>query len=215
MKNTITLLLVLFSLASYCQEKDTLHTQIFTLTPVSKHVDKVNGMAFGIGHQWSATQKRTINGFNLEVNPVTPLILLMADPSKAVNDSLTLRLNGLHLSAGGLWGGVKHNGLGISIFNVTHTSNGVSLSGFYNVSKQLNGLYIAGFANSTDKANGLLVAAVNSADIFNGLQIGLYNKSQTMTGVQIGLFNKSGRTRGLQIGLWNMNAKRSLPFINW
>lgn len=197
------------------QKTDSLHSQVFSLTPISKKVDKVNGMAFGLGHLYYREKKATINGLNLEVNPALPLVLLFLDPDKSQNDTVTLRHNGLHISVGGFSGGVAHNGLGVSVYNITYSCNGVVITGLYNVSKSLNGLHIAGLTNSTDKAAGLLISTINSADLCKGVQIGGYNKSLDMAGVQIGLYNHAKKIKGLQIGLWNTNGKRSLPFINW
>lgn len=208
-------MLLIVSLGFSQQKTDTLHSQIFSLTPLSKKVNKVNGMAFGLGQLYYRERKATINGLNLEINPAVPFVLLFLDPEKVDNDTVTLRHNGLHVSVGGFSEGVLHNGLGISVYNITHTSNGVVITGLYNVSKELNGLHIAGLTNSTDKAAGLLISAVNSADLFKGVQIGIYNKSLDMRGVQIGLYNQSAKNKGLQVGLWNSNGKRSLPFINW
>jgi hypothetical protein len=157
----------------------------------------------------------TINGLNIEVNPLIILAIGFLDPDKVPNNSINQRYNGLHISTMGFMGEVAHNGVGISVLSHTYKSNGLSITGFYNISRSLNGLYIAGITNSTDKAAGLLIAPVNSADVFKGLQLGIYNKSLDMGGVQIGLFNRAMKAKGIQIGLWNKNNKRSLPFINW
>jgi hypothetical protein len=217
MKTKIVLLVLLMSLAAFSQQKaDSLHSQIFSLSPVSKKVDKVNGMALGIGHMWNHEgQEVTVNGLNLEINPLMPFVILFFDPDKAINDSIVLRHNGLHLSTGGFTGGVAQNGLGVSVYNVCYSSNGLSVTGLYNVSVTMNGLHIAGITNKADAAAGLLLAPVNNVADFTGLQLGLYNKTETFKGIQIGLFNRTEKARGLQIGLWNINGKRSLPFINF
>ena len=39
------------------------HSQIFSLSPISKKVDNVNGLVFGVGHyQNRHVEKQTING---------------------------------------------------------------------------------------------------------------------------------------------------------
>lgn len=39
------------------------HTQIFSLSPISKRVEKVNGLVFGVGHYDNKfIKKQTING---------------------------------------------------------------------------------------------------------------------------------------------------------
>lgn len=215
MKKVLAIFMLLTTSAGFSQQNDSLHSQIFSLTPIAKNVNKVNGMAFGLGHGFDGEKEATINGFNLEVNPVFPLVLLFMDPDRVGNNDIKLKHNGLQIAAGGFSGRVAHNGLAISVYSITYSSNGMSITGLYNVSKKLNGLHIAGLTNSTDEAGGMLIAGVNSADVLKGMQIGVYNKSLDMAGVQIGLFNKTTKIKGLQIGLWNSNGKRSLPFINW
>ena len=215
MKNVLTIVMLFITSVGFSQQNDSLHSQIFSLTPLAKKVNKVNGMAFGLGQVFDREKEATINGLNLEINPVLPLVLLFLDPDKTVNEKVKLKHNGLQIAVGGFSGGVAHNGLAISVYNITHSCNGLSVSGIYNVSKDLSGLHVAGLTNSTDKAAGLLISPINSADILKGVQIGGYNKSLNMTGVQIGLFNRTSTIKGLQLGLWNINGKRSLPFINW
>lgn len=215
MKKVLVIFMLLTTSVGFSQQNDSLHSQIFSLTPIAKNVNKVNGMAFGLGHGFDGQKEAVINGFNLEVNPVFPLVLLFMDPDRVANKIPKMKHNGLQIAVGGFSGQVAHNGLAISVYSITYFDNGVSVTGLYNVSKKLNGLHIAGLTNSTDEAGGLLIAAINSADVLKGVQIGVYNKSLNMAGVQIGLFNKTDKIKGLQIGLWNINRKRSLPFINW
>jgi hypothetical protein len=231
MKINQILLLFLVMLTGFAHaQTDSLHNQVFSLTPVSPKVDKVNGMAFGIGHIFTDKLPKKVNGLNLEVNPLVPLFLMFQDWERVDNDSLKMNMNGLHLSNGGFSGGVQLNGVGISVYNVGYASNGFSITGFYNVAKHLNGVHIAGLYNDADTAKGLFVAAINDADNFGGmrvgikngslyskgLDIGLFNLNATeMHGLQIGLFNRAGKCKGLQIGIWNINDERSLPFINW
>ncbi|MHA3787690.1 LA_2272 family surface repeat-containing protein [Flavobacterium hauense] len=216
MRTLISILMLLMATACLSQQNaDSLHSQIFSFTPLPKKVNKVNGLALGIGQMFDEDKSATINGLNIEVNPLIILAIGFLDPDKVPNNSINQRYNGLHLSTMGFMGGVAHNGVGISVLSHTYSSNGLSITGFYNISKNLNGLYIAGITNSTDKAAGLLIAPVNSADVFRGFQLGIYNKSNDMAGLQIGLYNRTKNAKGLQIGLWNTNNKRSLPFINW
>ena len=231
MKINQLVLLLLVTLTGFAQQQnDSLHTQIFSLSPVSSKVDVVNGMAFGIGHIFTEKFPKKVNGLNLEINPLVPLVLMFQDWERVDNDSLKMTMNGLHLSAGGFSGGVKLNGVGVSVYNVSYASNGFSVTGFYNVAKHINGVHISGLYNGADAASGLFIAAINDADDFTGMRIGVKNGSEyskglniglvnlneaEMHGVQIGLFNKAGKCKGLQIGVWNINSKRSLPFINW
>jgi len=222
--------LLLFSLTGFAQRSDGLRGQIFSFSPASYKVEKVNGMALGIGHFWTKNMPCKINGLNIEVNPVSPILFLFQDPDYVENDSLRMTMNGLHLSTGGFAGGIKLNGAGVSLYNVNYATNGFTVNGLYNVSKTLNGLHISGLYNVADKARGMLVAGANDVADFGGFRIGIYNKSVTtaglnigvvnlnkegMHGLQIGVFNRTGKCKGLQIGLWNSNNKRSLPFINW
>lgn len=231
MKSIILALSLLFTVTGFAQQKaDTLHTQIFSFSPASHKVEKVNGMSLGIGHSWGNCTPKTINGLNIEINPATPLIVLFQDPDRVRHDSLRMTVNGLHLSVGGFAGGVKLNGAGLSVYSIAYATNGFSITGLYNVNTKLNGLHVSGLCNSAKEARGLLIAGVNYADDFGGARIAVYNRSITttgldiglininegkMAGLQLGIFNKTGDSRGFQIGLWNINNKRSLPFINW
>lgn len=220
MKIRIALMVLFMAMGTFAQQAGKeLRTQVFSLTPFSKKTGTVNGMAFGLGHVGHIIDDRktpvVINGFNLEANPLTPLIILFLEPGKVVKDEVLVTQNGLHISTAGFMGAVRQNGLSIAAYNITHTSNGVAVTALYNAAKALNGLQIAGISNSAERAVGLLIAPANKADSFTGLQLGLYNKAGNLTGIQIGLFNQTARTRGLQVGLWNSNGRRSLPFINF
>lgn len=206
-------LLLLTTLSSLAQGR----AQVFSLTPLAKNVVEVNGMAMGIGFSWGgATAGATINGLNLEINPLSPFFILIQDPVKGGREGdAAVEVNGLHIAVGGFNGNGIVNGLGISVYNIGYACNGVSITGLYNTSGILNGLHISGIANTADKGVGLLIAPINNTAQYGGLQLGLYNNADNLTGVQIGIFNRSKEVKGLQIGLWNTNSKRSLPFINW
>jgi len=213
MKNKILFitLLLLTGLTGLAQD----NTRVFSFTPISKNNVEVNGMAIGLGNLWNREHEVKINGLNLELNPLTPLIILFLDPEKVPNDKALQKYNGLHLSTAGFMGQVAHNGVAISAYHVTYETNGLSITCLYNVSKTLNGLHISGIANSTEKGAGILISAANYGETFTGLQLGIYNHSENFTGIQIGLFNRTKKLSGLQLGLWNINEKRSLPIINW
>ena len=214
------LIVLVFGLSLAAIAQDTAHqpvTRIFSFSPMPRKTDKVNGVVVGITHNRfnDLNKPLAINGLNLEINPLTPLILLFLDPELARDDRVFLVHNGLHISTGGYAGSITQNGLGISVYNIVAASNGVSVAGVYNVTDTLNGLHISGLFLSAKRARGLLIAPINKVEDGKGLQVGLYNKAGAFTGVQIGLFNQTGRTKGLQIGLWNKNTRRSLPFINF
>jgi hypothetical protein len=227
------LLLLLLAAGAAHGQTDTLKTRMFAFTPVSQKVDKVNGLAVGLGLSLTVQDRDavTVNGFNLELNPLTPLILLFLDPSRMGNDTITATVNGLHISTAGFMRNAKLNGLGISVYSIAMESNGMTLTGLYNASKVMNGLHISGLANSAETAgHGLFIAAFNYSGNFGGMMLGGCNRATNfkgvslglanityndMTGVQIGLFNRAKKCKGLQIGLWNVNEERSLPFFNW
>ncbi|KOS07759.1 hypothetical protein AM493_18160 [Flavobacterium akiainvivens] len=227
------LLILLFSVAALAQQADAKKWTPFSLTPVGQDTYRVNGMAMGLGVGFPSEDNAevTINGFNLEINPLAPLYMLFFDPSRVKRDSIYTRVNGLHISTAGLIGNARLNGLGVSLFNAGSASNGVNVSVLYNVNRVMNGLHIAAFGNSVEeKGNGLLVGMGNNAVKYNGVMLGLFNRGETirglnigitnitageMTGLQVGIFNRTKKCRGLQIGLWNVNEKRSLPFVNW
>lgn len=215
----------------FCQKKvqnADLKTTFFSLTPRNHKVDKVNGMAFGVGlNIFDVGTLKTVNGFNVELNPLIILYFMFANPSEFSEES-TATINGLHISTGNI-NNIQTNGLAISILNIGYASNGISLNGFSTRVTQLNGLHISGFANSSKLAKGCFISLFNVSESCNGFQLGLYNHSsvfkgvqigvingsENTVGVQIGLFNLSKKHKGLQIGFWNINNKRSMPFINW
>ncbi|MGV3461272.1 MAG: hypothetical protein ACO1N9_12545 [Flavobacterium sp.] len=223
MKKCIVLLLCIVGINAAAQEFETTKTQyIFSFTPIAKDVSQVNGLAFGIGHSTAGLWRDddefrpvTVNGLNIEVNPLTPFILLFADPAKVNNDKPLIVNNGVYLAVGGMRGNAVINGLSVAVFDVTVKNNGIGINALYNVSKELNGIHISGLANAAENSGaGLMIAPFNRAGDYKGLQLGLSNKATGASWVQIGLFNKSAG-RGFQMGLWNINGKRSLPFINF
>ncbi len=211
---------------------DTLETRIFIFTPRSKKVSKVNGLTFGLGVNSIIVEEssiKKINGINLEVNPISILLMMFADPSRInFSENPDYSGNGLNISSGN-FNNARINGLNISCFNMSNSNNGISISGFYNYSKKINGLHISGLSNYSEKSNGLNISLFNESETMNGLQIGarnqsnninglqigLYNKSVNHIGIQIGLFNFTNKIKGLQLGFWNVNGKRSMPFLNF
>ncbi|MGQ2982197.1 LA_2272 family surface repeat-containing protein [Flavobacterium sp.] len=212
MKTKLSLLFLLLSAAGFAQGR----AQVFSFTPLSQNVVEVNGLALGVGHWFGSPNGATINGINIEINPVSPFFILFQDPSRgARSGESSVDVNGLHLAVGGFSGNGSVNGLGISLYNIGYGCNGVSLTGLYNAGDTLNGLHISGLANIADNGVGVIISPFNVADQFTGVQVGLSNYSESFTGVQIGLFNRTKEQSGLQVGLWNRNGKRSLPFVNW
>lgn len=246
MKNNlkILMLLMILSLKSFGQDSlavknDNLKTQIFSLSPISKKVGRVNGLVFGIGHVDNKNiNSQTINGLNVELNPapvagaLIGFLILVHLPEfieahrrpkdslnnidlkiKDWNTNLKLKVRGLNISSGCFFTTTDMDGLNISLANKFRNLNGISIAPIGTIADTQNGVCI-GFVNANNTLNGLNCGIYNQSDSLNGVQIGVCNIVNINNGVQIGVFNKSYK-RGLQIGIWNKNNKRSLPFINW
>jgi hypothetical protein len=230
--------LILFLTSFFCafsQEvsKDSLKTVVFSFTPRTKKVEKVNGLAIGLGYDMFENSKITeVNGINLEVNPFTLLYLMFDDPSRrGFPEEATVKINGLSIGTGhsNQNDDVAYSGLSISLINSGFSNNGISINGFRNYVTNMNGLHVSGFGNfsknmnglslsltnTSENGNGIQIGLLNGAANFNGIQIGLFNESSKYRGVQIGLVNKTKSQKGLQLGFWNINNKRSFPFLNW
>lgn len=194
-------------------------TRVFCFTPRFLKIEKVNGLTFGLGLNYiEQTSIREVNGWNIEANPMSLLLLMFADPTiSGFPEKATVVLNGLDISSGRYNGSgdIAINGLSITSFNSGYATNGICISGIYNYQTKSNGIAISGLSNSTEYSKGIIIAPFNSAENMYGLQIGLSNTSVKMYGLQIGLYNKALKVRGLQVGLWNSNNKRSFPFFNW
>ncbi len=194
--------------------------KIFSLSPISRKVNRVDGFAFGFGHyENQRIKKQTINGLNLEVSPLAaaflPFInipiegLFVGINDRVISNSAFfddeyetyIVVNGLNISSGGFMGGAQMNGLNLSVVSAMNQMNGLSLNASILHTKSFNGLSISGIANISY--------------VGNGIQIAISNVSRKHRGIQIGLFNYSKDLRGFQFGLWNTNGKRKLPFINW
>jgi hypothetical protein len=243
MKNHfLVTLLAALSLNCFGQDTlntNTLHQQFFSLSPISKKVDKVNGFVLGIGHvdnKWIENQ--TVNGLNLEANPV-PLagafMVFMAIPylpeiiknNAKKNDSISehnfviknwnytpnLKINGFNLSTGCFFTTTNMNGLNISLGNKFKNFNGLSITPLGTISDKLNGISI-GIINSNTDLKGATFGLYNQTFQLQGFQIGFVNQVQNSKGIQLGVFNKS-YSKGLQVGVWNKNKERSFPILNW
>ncbi|KAB1156680.1 LA_2272 family surface repeat-containing protein [Flavobacterium luteum] len=224
MKNFIVLVLVLVSIKSFGQDalqSTPLKTRVFSLSPMSPKVGKVNGFVFGVGHyDGPRIKQQTINGVNLEASPLSLALisfginipfegifagvndkLLKNTFLSDLNEQTMFKVNGLNISSGGFMSNASVNGVNISILTGINELNGLSINGSVIGTRKFNGVCISGIANITDYGNGV--------------QIALSNVSRNHYGVQIGLFNNSKNLRGMQFGLWNTNGKRKLPFLNW
>jgi hypothetical protein len=203
---------------------DSLRTQVFSLSPISKKVDKVNGLALGIGHfENCLIEKQTINGLNIEANPIGllyPFLMLFSFDERFNHDyyfdeiKIITEINGLNISSGGFLNGAKMNGFNISTLTKMVEMNGVSISGFMLIAKNVNGISVSGVHNFSETLNGVSIGFINQTLNLKGIQIGVFNISEKqMKGVQIGLYNNNKDKKGLQIGFWNKNNKRAMPFL--
>lgn len=238
------LVLFLISLTFNCLGQDSIHSktshsQIFSLSPISKTVDKVNGLAFGVGHvENKNVQNQTINGLNLETNPAPiagAFMAFMAMPylpeiiknNAKKQDTLSehnfivknwdytpnLKINGLNLSTGCFFTTTNMNGLNISLGNKFKNFNGLSIAPLGTISDKLNGISI-GIINSNTDLKGVIFGLYNQTNELKGFQFGIVNQVQNSNGIQIGVVNKS-YSRGFQLGLWNKNKEHSFPILNW
>jgi hypothetical protein len=217
-----------------------LHSQIFSLSPMSKKVDKVNGFVFGVGHvENKNVEHQTINGLNMEANPAPVVGAFYAFMSlmymdeiiknnkksdsikntedyyriKNMNHSPHLKLNGLNISTGCFFTTTSMNGLNVSAGNKFNNFNGLSVTILGTISDHQNGLSI-GIYNANNNLAGSTVGIYNQSYQLSGLHLGIFNQTRINRGVQIGVLNKSN-SKGFQLGLWNVNNKRSMPFLNW
>lgn len=206
--------LFLGSLAPAQENLSRERTSFAALTPLNK-IDKVNGVAFGLGGVLDKNNTRKINGLNLEPVPLGPVVWMFYDPAKNRKEQPELIVNGLNVSGSGYGSIVNHNGVSVSVYNFGNTMNGIIVTGLGTYIDKGNGVMFSGFYNYEKDFKGLTVAPVNNAELFKGFQAGIYNRAEEMTGIQIGLVNISRKMKGLQLGLWNKNGKRSLPIINF
>lgn len=218
MKTKILVVLLAFSTTVFAQQEH-LKTTLFSFTPKTNGVEKVNGLAIGLGLNMSEKNSiQKINGLNIEINPLSIFIFMFDDPERrGFQNAPTAYINGISIGTGhsNMNENLAYSGMEISLFNTGYSCNGISVNGIYNYNTQLNGIHLSGISNVSKSANGMLVAFSNYSENMNGIQIGILNKTQNFNGLQIGIFNRSSTQKGLQIGFWNINQKRSLPFINW
>jgi len=244
MKTKILALLIFFSIKGFSQDSlqvPKLRSQLFSLSPISRKVDNVNGIVFGLGHiDNKRIVSQTINGMNLEANPAPAAGALMAfmvivhapDFIKAnkrdksigvdderfmkINDWTTtphLKLNGINLSTGCFFTSTDMTGLNISLGNKFNNFNGISLAPLGTLAGKQNGLSI-GIINGNNQLSGATFGIYNQSKDLNGLHFGIVNRAKRNDGLQVGVYNKSF-SKGFQLGIWNVNSKRSLPLLNW
>lgn len=218
MNKRFLIFLFLVSLSVFSQN-DSISSTVFSLTPRSNKDLRVNGIAIGLGiNMGDENTLSQINGLNIEINPLSILILMFDDPSRrGFSESSTATISGISLSSGhsNQNEDIVYNGLQLSLFSAGHSCNGISLNGFFNYATNMNGIHGSFLLNYSKKSNGLFVSFSNYSEINNGLQVGVFNKTENFYGVQLGVINKTKKQKGLQIGLWNINSKRSMPFLNW
>lgn len=168
-------------------------------------VEEINGLALGVytkntkNYGYNVRDSLIIRGLCLQINPFSIFFALHSKFTAPYPDSLDF----YRMYASKDWQ-VKMKGVHISL--ITNINE-----------MQIKGVNIAGFSTVVDEINGVTISGINNfAYLLNGVSIAaLRNRATLAKGVQIGLFNKATDLRGFQFGLWNVNAKRSLPFINW
>ena len=231
MKTKLLLLFIFTCMFTFGQDSLNLDLKLkstlITFNP-AKIVKNTTGINLGIMDDY---EHQTINGINLQANPIFLLYPLIPKAIPAPTEAnATVVVNGIHFSTGGMTDGKQLNGLGISMYHHSMETNGISVNFYNNTSTKLNGVYVSGFANNSAKGRGinisvlanhsedfkgLLIGAFNSATKMKGLQIGISNQTENMKGIQVGIVNKNKNGRNFQIGLWNKNAKRTLPILNF
>ena len=218
-KNLILVIAVFFINVNqnFAQEikTDSLRTQIFSLSPISKKVGQVNGMVLGVGI-WEDERPIKINGLNIEIHPLAILGLMIIDPEKIMPSTIpNIKMNGINISSGSS-GNFNITGISLSAMTISHKINGLGISISYNVLQKANGVHVTGIYNYIENGNGVFIASIyNNIEELNGLSIGTINKTEINRGLQIGIVNINKSKKGFQLGLWNINEKRTLPFINW
>ena len=214
MRTIIFLLLMCIQITHSNAQK----TQIFALSPMAKDIEKVNGVVAGIGHFEKKGQVKYINGVNVDLMVLSPIVVMMGGrngSSRYMQRDTILIVKGLNIGIGGYFEGVVHKGLNIAMYNEGISMTGFSINGAYNSVNEFKGISIAGLANITVQSIGLNIAPFNMDVEMKGIQIGVLNKSMQVKGLQIGLINITDKMNGLQIGVFNKNSKRVLPFINF
>lgn len=258
MKTRMILILILVAKIIYAQDsivkQDSVwqtnfstekRTHVFSISPMSRKTEKVNGLVLGFGHvDNKLVEKQIINGLNVEVNPapivagfiafvyVTYLPEILSKKRK-IRVADTLHFNtkkpDFEIPSWNKTPNLKLNGINISsgCFFTNTSMNGLNVS-LGNKFKNFNGISIAPLGILAEKQNGISVGLINATNDLNGFVVGAYNQSYKLDGLQIGLVNQSmvnhglqigvfnkSYSKGFQIGVWNKNAKRSFPIINW
>lgn len=215
------------------------HSQIFSLSPMSRKVDKVNGLVLGFGHIDNKNiEHQSINGLNIEANPAPAVGVLYAFMAlmyfdkiiennkikviktteedyriKNMNYTPDLKLNGLNISSGCFFTTTSMNGLNISAGNKFNNFNGLSVTVLGTIADHQNGLSV-GIYNANNNLSGSTIGIYNQSYQLSGLHIGVFNQTRINRGLQVGILNKSN-SKGFQLGIWNVNNKRVMPFLNW
>ncbi|WP_312091049.1 LA_2272 family surface repeat-containing protein [Chryseobacterium sp.] len=218
------LIAILWNSLMFCQSSIKINksqVRLFAVTPLNYEIKRVNGLALGLGYDPKylfkdddLTEMQTVNGLNLEINPLGLLYWLFYDPQKFENAEY-IKMNGLNLSLAGYTRGISHNGISISMYNYGYSMNGLMGSLFSFEIEKGKGVFLATLKVSSKEMKGISMAAFNDSEVMRGVQLGLYNRNSNGKGLQLGLVNKSKKMKGLQIGFWNKNEKRTLPIINF
>lgn len=208
--------------------------QVFAITPLSKRIEKVNGLALGFGHLDNKfVEKQTINGLNIEANPAPVAGALMAfmalmylpevisnigtrTPTRVGDSLVYITEDNLVIKNIDKTPKLKMNGLNISsgCFFTDTNMNGLNIS-LGNKFRNFNGLSIAPLGTLADKQTGISLGLINASNDLNGLTVGLYNQSYKLDGLQVGLINRAGINHGLQVGLYNKSRSKGFQIGVW
>lgn len=231
------ILLFFFSLHGFSQENetqtDTLRTQVFSLSPMSKYTENVNGLVVGFGHldnKFATTQ--TINGANIEANPAPAVGVLMAFMSlmyidRVIKNNIPSRIERMErrkdkekyfheVKDMETLSELQLNGINLSTgcFFKRTSMNGLNIS-VGNHFKNFNGLSISALGTIANTQNGASVGILNMNNSQNGFSIGIVNHSVALKGVQFGVYNRVKTAKGLQVGIVNRSFSKSFQVGIW
>jgi hypothetical protein len=161
--------------------------------------EKIHGIALdGLMTNEHLSQRLTINGAHIQVNPIFGFML----PVAALASIYSLSNLGPS-SRPSTSNRCKVNGLNLTFYDEGITNlNGIDINLIISSIGVVRGVSISGLMNRQYSVDGLTMALMS-------------NKNYVCKGIQISILNYCKKFTGFQIGLWNINQRRQLPFINW
>lgn len=212
----------------------TKQTHVIGFSPLSRKIEKINGLVFGVGHIDNRyVEKQAINGFNVEVNPAPAIgafmtfiaVMYLPEVISAnfgkkrmikTQDTLAIKEDYLRIKNWDKSPHLKLNGLNISTgcFFTTTSMNGLNIS-LANKFQVFNGISVAPLGTISDIQTGMSIGLINANNNLNGLVLGVYNQSYKLNGLQIGMLNKVDSNQGLQIGFINHSRSKGFQLGVW